>query len=1013
MPASNAFSGAPSTGIANAFQHNANLPAVNMQGLHNRSHVQGMQHFHNMQNLPHSVPPYFSTSGQFRNGRLPPPPFPPVPIPTQPMVPPPPSQIAALPSFYQTASHVPLPPLFKVDGRGSQPSSNLANPNLADIREREEGELSDVDGDRDAQARSQPSRPDLYSLPAIPGHSEDKVVVSDESRDQRAQDYRPAAWNDARAGGASVHAGSLTGERPNDDSDMSPRQPFTGDNSRDAQWPRRFSTRAHDENKHVDEEAPPRYSPTIGKSATEIRKLAKNAILNLHPFNIRFAELVAEGVSEVVVKELFDELRLNYPAQASGRPSLPRQHLVERAPPSSVDPKHRADATRADPAMDKAGNQSKHVTSLETSRLDATVSSALSIDLGPALSRSAQAEADLPAAKSTKPLAEAASTQTAKRPSVTISTGRLGLQLSKQAQSQSGSVQLERKDLIAQKLAARSGKVQAPSIQTEVGETASAFGADTSTAQSKTGVTVETSHALAKPSTLQSTDQADAEKLKHTALAHTGPTQQQVLAQEVVMDKTALIRQRLTTLQQTGVINGRTSSQATNPESSKDLLTQNKPPPFDPPTSDSTERGGQNGSNSTSTATSGIPGLFMATLPASNIATSSMQDLQTTSTNNHQEEQQQVNRRKRPVAADFDDEPLPVLETFKRPFGQSRVEQPLVIDVSDDEFGDDYDSGDGISDANNALPPPSGLDSHQGTPTRGAVRDMPPLPDFPSHRKSYTRSNNSGTASAVNTPTGMQVAGSGKSAAQDILKRKEEQIQLMQRKIAELEQRKFKTGGSGADTPGIPSRTPSATRPSQSPGESKQDETAVDIDRLIDDTHRQVEEDKMDLAEAKAEVQAVEAKVAKALMATEQAAKVELAEVERLRVKHAKAEQLRQRRAELQSRLLRSDAKVELEKKRLEEIQREREEREAVVQQALATKLQLVKELESLGVEASEELADELEAKKKEIQELRKPVGDSTQGRSWRPISCLIHYGSLNRFWRCAFKQVRRASSTR
>lgn len=67
-----------------------------------------------------------------------------------------------------------------------------------------------------------------------------------------------------------------------------------------------------------------------------------------------------------------------------------------------------------------------------------------------------------------------------------------------------------------------------------------------------------------------------------------------------------------------------------------------------------------------------IPGLFLASTAASPAPSLNTQSPVLT----------QTNQRKRPVAADFD---IPASTPFKRPFGQSRNEQPLVIDVSDEE----------------------------------------------------------------------------------------------------------------------------------------------------------------------------------------------------------------------------------------------------------------------------------------------------------------------------------------
>ncbi|KAI9814333.1 MAG: hypothetical protein M1832_005913 [Thelocarpon impressellum] len=252
-----------------------------------------------------------------------------------------------------------------------------------------------------------------------------------------------------------------------------------------------------------------------------------------------------------------------------------------------------------------------------------------------------------------------------------------------------------------------------------------------------------------------------------------------------------------------------------------------------------------------------------------------------------------------------------------------------------------------------------------GSLRRTAMRDMPPLPDFPTLKNALIRKANGQPKSGLNTPPASQPVGGSKGNAQEDLKRKEEQIQLMQKRIAELEHRKAKQNGSRAHTPATAHRPQTLVQGSAHPHSSKQVETAMEIDRLIHDTHRQVEENKMALAEAKA---------AEVRAGAEEAANTQSADPDGLHLKHAEAHLIRQRRAELRSSLQESTSKVELEKKRLAELRKEQEERESLMCQALETKTKLVEELESLGFEASEELCEELEATRKENRGLAKPV---------------------------------------
>ena len=118
-----------------------------------------------------------------------------------------------------------------------------------------------------------------------------------------------------------------------------------------------------------------------------------------------------------------------------------------------------------------------------------------------------------------------------------------------------------------------------------------------------------------------------------------------------------------------------------------------------------------------------------------------------------------------------------------------------MIEISEDEDISDNDQMDIDSLSTSIAPPlPSGVAE---SAKAKAIRDLPPLSDFPSRTKSQVNSFAS-TPPMVQTP--------GKVKDQEILKLKEEQISLMQRKIAEMELRKkAKQAISRAQTPGMSS----------------------------------------------------------------------------------------------------------------------------------------------------------------------------------------------------------------
>jgi hypothetical protein len=153
--------------------------------------------------------------------------------------------------------------------------------------------------------------------------------------------------------------------------------------------------------------------------------------------------------------------------------------------------------------------------------------------------------------------------------------------------------------------------------------------------------------------------------------------------------------------------------------------------------------------------------------------------------------------RKRPVAADFD----PTVTTanqFKRPFGQSRDERPVVIDVSEDEGeSDDEDVAmdlESQADQDSPIQSARRLSEHQTS-----AYNLPPLTDFP-QRKPFTSPPNS---SAASTPPSFQSATKlGTDGRPEVLQRKETEIELLKKKIAEAEARKkARQTPTGAQTP--------------------------------------------------------------------------------------------------------------------------------------------------------------------------------------------------------------------
>ena len=158
--------------------------------------------------------------------------------------------------------------------------------------------------------------------------------------------------------------------------------------------------------------------------------------------------------------------------------------------------------------------------------------------------------------------------------------------------------------------------------------------------------------------------------------------------------------------------------------------------------------------------------------------------------------------KKRQKAADFIDSPS---VRIKRTLGQNE-NTSVIIEISEDEDeqeseGEEVDmdvdmetDGDEEMEQGTPLKESSGYNHESGKPKD--IRDLPPLSDFPSRKKMAP-------SIAVMTPPAAQTPTKNKEPKD--LKLKEKEIELMNRKIAELEQRiKAKQTASRAQTPEKP-----------------------------------------------------------------------------------------------------------------------------------------------------------------------------------------------------------------
>ena len=177
--------------------------------------------------------------------------------------------------------------------------------------------------------------------------------------------------------------------------------------------------------------------------------------------------------------------------------------------------------------------------------------------------------------------------------------------------------------------------------------------------------------------------------------------------------------------------------------------------------------------------------------------------------------------RKRQKASDFIDPPS---TRVKRPLGQQE-DTSVIIDISDDEVSNNTSEDESlvtkIVGRRDSLPR-----SQVIAPDRGqedTVKSLPPLSDFPPRKKP-----------AVMTPPAAQA--SRQSGDLKGLKSKEMEIEVMNRKIAELEQRiaiKAKQTTSRTHSPGTSSRLTSSPPPGEA---SRQIDGASNVPSGVSDS---------------------------------------------------------------------------------------------------------------------------------------------------------------------------------
>ncbi|KAK7569370.1 hypothetical protein IWX47DRAFT_840988 [Phyllosticta citricarpa] len=484
--------------------------------------------------------------------------------------------------------------------------------------------------------------------------------------------------------------------------------------------------------------------------------------------------------------------------------------------------------------------------------------------------------------------------------------------------------------------------------------------------QSATPSTVATPAAICMSSSQQSVDQKDVSAVDPAVLAAQKKQAQNELvrkrieqlklqrqkadAEEAARAKAqAAVASASANLRQSSATNGAALSQqmratASLPARPAPLQTAAQPAMTKTPVQD-----GQAAQTPPATASpaGGIPGLMLAAPHAS-------QNLVPTSNTSAGVP---VKSRKRPVAADFDDVKPATPSAFKRPFGQSRFEsgtEMMIIEVSDDEGSveDANEADDQLQQPFQALTQPQPNQSKQ-TATSG---------QYPPTTIDILRSGPANHNSAQVTPPASQTPGSAAHA--DSLRRKEEEIALLKRKLEER-QRNLKSKSQPSRT-GTPVNSGPITQVSTPVQEQSPGTALVQSNGAAPSTMSPLTRALGEPAPSTKERERSEP-----LLADKSSANAS----------PGQSDWKTRRRAEIESGLTAFDADLSKNMSRLEQLRREMEQLEEDNRKRQKEKNDLVDELENLGIDTEGMAHEELQAKKDEIMQQKAEETRETEAR--------------------------------
>lgn len=884
---------------AEAFQYSGNLPGLKMQAFG-----------------PTATPKYQQLWNHFQNGIFPPPPFPPYmnqdgfPTPH----PPPPAALQhpiPPPSPQPAASASPTKVVPENSFQQPQPFTTqntiITNNRVAELSEadKEEGELSE--GDRVSES---PASRNMNSTD--PPRSVAQSQLSQPRSASRNETSRP---NISQRESFQNHTN---------------RSPVNNIHSRPAsslsQQTNDLASRAPRDSKMVP-------APTVPESKHSRdfraeREKAKKLLSVLNDNKINYPDLIQEGLDPQILGELYNDLSISTQSEPVRMPdqfgSIMNLQPTNEAQPteslsSRLNAKHGV-PQRSEPLP--TSSQNINPQNIAVSTLQSQISSK-----APALNTTTQA-----------------------KPVITANTS-----MNRNVPVKSAPSPIDRKDYIARLQAAKTGKQAAISKPTGH-ESLSA----TSNAATATGKNVQAQPNSKTSQTLAVTDESVITAEKRKAQTELARQKMEALATRKTAPSTAVVSTEATpaSLSRTSSFSSAmNTSEKDQIQSEHQSLSRSSPsPPIHEnsaaiPSTISQTSNQAAPSSSKLPSFGGIPGLFMTASPSTKPAQPQVTSI---SASRETSVPMTARNRKRPVASDFDEpeELRQLANGFKRPFGQSRhdhVNEEMIIEVSDDETAG---SGMDMDDDQDTPEPPAHLPNNGNhTPFRqSTIRNLLPVPDLPSRATSVKPA-----VSAVSTPPAVQTPGS--LAHVEDLKKREEEIAALRRRIAEAERRKAMS--KGKQTEASRAQTPTTTqRPVTEPVLSSP--AAATAGTALKNVTRSISSTAPVLAPSLPSTTTTETHIPR----TDEKATMCLSASNPTQWKKI-------RRAEIESGLPSLDASLASNAARLEQLRKEVEQLEAENRKRMRDKENLIKELESLGIDTEGMPHEELQAKKDEIVQQR------------------------------------------